>query len=209
MLKLVYLLFGFLPFACFSQELRRCGYLHAKDYLLRTDESAKVRLEMAENGDDAITISQGKTQTQPIFTIPVVFHVLHNGGPENISDAQIQDALVILNRDFNKLNPDTANIVAAFQNVAADCQIEFRLATLDENGQCTTGITRHYENAADWEVSSSNYKYTWNRTKYLNIYVVKSLPPGIAAYTYLPGTSSAIMDAVVVSGQDIPEDPGF
>ena len=32
-----------------------------------------------------------------ILTIPVVFHVLHSGGVENISDEQIQDALAILN----------------------------------------------------------------------------------------------------------------
>jgi hypothetical protein len=29
------------------------------------------------------------------FTIPVVFHVLHTGGVENISDAQSQDAMDI------------------------------------------------------------------------------------------------------------------
>jgi PKD repeat protein len=186
------------PLFGFSQELRRCGYLEAREYLLQIDAAAKVRFEAAENTWVSEEGVINKSQTQAIFTIPVVFHILHQGGPENISDAQIQDALSILNRDFNKLNPDTVNIVGAFQNLASDCQIEFKLATLDENGNCTTGITRHYDSAADWELSSSNYKYTWNRTRYLNIYVVKTLPPGIAAYTYLPGTSSAIMDAIVV-----------
>jgi hypothetical protein len=186
------------PIFGYSQELRRCGYLEAREYLLQTDKAAKEKFEAAENTSVSEEGVMNKSQTQAIFTIPVVFHILHQGGPENISDAQIQDALTILNRDFNKLNPDTVNIVGAFQNLASDCQIEFKLATLDENGNCTTGITRHYDNAADWELSSSNYKYTWNRTRYLNIYVVKTLPPGIAAYTYLPGTSSAIMDAIVV-----------
>jgi len=187
-----------LPSLLFSQELRRCGFLEAQDYLFRTDPEAKAKVETAVNGFEEQTLSQNKNQTQAIYTIPVVFHVLHLGGAENISDAQIFDALDVLNRDFNKQNPDTVNTVGAFQGIASDCQIEFKLATLDENGNCTTGITRHYDNASNWAISSSYYKYTWNRTKYLNIYVVKSLPPGVAAYTFLPGTTSAVMDAVVI-----------
>ncbi len=181
-----------------AQEQKRCGFLEAQDYLLRTNPQSKAKIEAALQGFENNNISTNKNQVQALYTIPVVFHVLHLGGAENISDAQIQDALLVLNRDFNKQNPDTANIVGAFQNIASDCQIEFKLATIDENGNCTNGITRHYDIASNWAISSSYYKYTWNRTKYLNIYVVKSLPPGVAAYTYLPGTSSAIMDAIVV-----------
>ena len=43
------------------------------------------------------------TQNLPkgtIFKIPVVFHVLHNDGPENVSEAQIHNALDVINRDF-------------------------------------------------------------------------------------------------------------
>lgn len=195
--KLAVFLF-LLPNLLLSQDLRRCGFLEAQDYLLRTDPEAKAKVEKALQGFEDESSSQQKSQSQALYTIPVVFHVLHLGGAENISDAQILDALDVLNRDFNKLNPDTVNTVGAFQGIASDCQIEFKLATLDENGNCTTGITRHYDEASNWAISSSYYKYTWNRTRYLNIYVVKSLPPGVAAYTYLPGTSSAIMDAVVV-----------
>jgi len=195
--KLIVFLF-LLPSILFSQELRRCGFLEAQDYLFKTDPETKAKVETAINGFEKQASSQNKNNSQALYTIPVVFHVLHLGGAENISDAQIFDALDVLNRDFNKQNPDTVNTVGAFQGIASDCQIEFKLATLDENGNCTTGITRHYDNASNWEISSSFYKYTWNRTKYLNIYVVKSLPPGVAAYTFLPGTTSAVMDAVVV-----------
>lgn len=187
-----------LPTLLFSQELRRCGFLEAQDYLFKIDEQAKAKVEIAVNGFEGEAFSQNKSLAQAIYTIPVVFHILHLGGAENINDAQILDALFVLNRDFNKQNPDTVNTVGAFQGIASDCQIEFKLATLDENGNCTTGITRHYDNASNWAISSSYYKYTWNRTKYLNIYVVKSLPPGVAAYTFLPGTTSAVMDAVVI-----------
>ena len=41
------------------------------------------------------------------YVIPVVFHVIHVGGTENISDAQIYSQLVRLNQDFRRQNPDT------------------------------------------------------------------------------------------------------
>ena len=39
-----------------------------------------------------------------VYKIPVVFHVLHSEGLENISDEQIYDAMSLLNRDFLKLS---------------------------------------------------------------------------------------------------------
>lgn len=179
-----------------AQNQARCGFLEAQEYLLQNEPGAEQRIREAIEGFGGEAGAANKS-TQALYTIPVVFHIIHLGGPENISDAQIQSAIDILNRDFNKLNPDTANIVAPFKPLAANCQIEFKLATLDENGNCTTGITRHYEPEADWIISPSYYKYTWNRSRYLNIYVVRSLPSGIAAYTFLPNTSSASMDAIV------------
>ena len=40
------------------------------------------------------------------YTIPVVFHVIHNNGAENISNAVIEASMVNLNEDFQKLNAD-------------------------------------------------------------------------------------------------------
>jgi len=74
---------------------------------------------------------------------PVVFHVLHFNGVENISDDQILNALAILNRDYRKLNADTANVHPDFQGMPADIEIEFKLATIAPNGQCFSGITRY------------------------------------------------------------------
>ena len=48
-----------------------------------------------------------------VYKIPVVFHVLHNGGPENISRDQIEDAVAILNRDYRLQNCESAwNIIS-------------------------------------------------------------------------------------------------
>ncbi len=80
--------------------------------------------------------------SQTIYTIPVVIHVIHNNGTENISDDQILNGLSILNRDFAMLNTDISLVVTAFENITADIGIEFVLATKDPNGNCTRGINR-------------------------------------------------------------------
>ena len=77
-----------------------------------------------------------------IYTIPLVFHVLHNGGPENISRSQIEDAVAILNRDYRLQNADANNVQSVFAGMPADIEIEFQLATKAPNGQCFSGITR-------------------------------------------------------------------
>ena len=52
-----------------------------------------------------------------VYKIPVVFHVLHNNGIENISDEQILDALFILNRDYRLQNADANNVNVEFQGI--------------------------------------------------------------------------------------------
>jgi len=133
-----------------------------------------------------------------VYYIPMVFHILHTGGPENITDAQVNDAVRIINRDWRKLNPDTTNTISQFKGIASDISIEFRLATIDPNGNCTNGIVRHYDPNTVWTSGNlSYYSYSgtgaglWSPTKYLNVYVVKSINGTAAGYTYLPGTFSA------------------
>ncbi len=76
------------------------------------------------------------------IVIPVVFHILHQGGVENISDAQVIDAMRILNEDYNKRNADITAVIPVFKPIIADVGIEFRLANIDPWGNCTNGIER-------------------------------------------------------------------
>lgn len=169
----------------------------------RQQESAELDKEQFKTnyGKNTLNNAQQKTTAAAIYTIPVVFHILHTGGIENITDAQIIDAVNILTRDFNKLNADTANVVSAFKTLIGNPQIDFKLATIDPNGNCTNGIIRHWDTKTDWTGASADYIYTWPRNKYLNVYVVRTMGSGAAGYTYLPGTVGASMDAIVILHQ--------
>lgn len=137
-------------------------------------------------------------QLLPIYTIPVVFHIIHQGGVENISDAQVFDAMRILNEDFRMLNSTAANTVSAFQSDAADCEIEFRLAQKDPNGICTNGIDRIL--STETTVGDDGSKLNpWPRSKYLNIWVVKAMSSGAAGYAYLPGSAfPTTVDGIII-----------
>jgi hypothetical protein len=95
-----------------------------------------------------------------IIVIPVVVHVLHCGENigvgRNISDAQIQSQIDVLNEDFQRLNPDRVSTPAAFASVAASFGIEFRLACTDPNGASSNGIVRKQTDVNEYTVTSSN-----------------------------------------------------
>ena len=76
------------------------------------------------------------------MVIPLVFHVVHDNGEENISDAQIFESIVQLNEDYAALNPELVDVHPNFSDLVADVGVEFRLAELDPNGEPTTGINR-------------------------------------------------------------------
>jgi Pregnancy-associated plasma protein-A/Secretion system C-terminal sorting domain len=122
--------------------------------------------------------------TRQVIKIPVVVHVVWRSDEENISDAQIQSQMDVLNKDFRKLNADFKNVPSVFKDVAADCEIEFCLAQKDTLGKATSGIMRYNTSVENIGSVFTNNKravfYTasngadnWRPTEYLNIWVCK------------------------------------
>ena len=126
-----------------------------------------------------------------IYYIPVVYHVIHEGGPENISDEQIYSDLEEMNKLYRKQNSNVGNVKSNFLPIVADIEIEFRLAQKKPDGTCFSGITRTFSaetntgrNAAMEAVKSAQGNFPGNQ--YLNILVAKDIG-GAAGYTYRPG----------------------
>lgn len=152
---------------------------------------------------DKIAFEKAKNKAIPkgvVYKIPIVFHVLHNNGVENISDEQIYDALAILNRDFRKQNADTANVHPDFDGMPSDVEVEFVLATKAPNGACFKGITRtmsplSYDgadgNAQVTAIRNGNdvYQNSWPGNKYLNVFICGEIG-GAAGYTTNPASWS-------------------
>ncbi len=157
--------------------------------LISEAESAK-----AELNEFTQTYESSAFRSDDIIIIPVVFHVVHLDGAENISDEQIQTAIDVLNEDYSAMTPELSGVVPAFADIVGNVGFEFRLARRDPDGNCTNGINRVYSDET-LDGSSNSLKQqipSWGRSKYLNIWVVKYIGSGAAGFAYLP---SAVNDA--------------
>jgi Pregnancy-associated plasma protein-A/PKD domain len=134
----------------------------------------------------------------PQLIIPVVVHVIHDGGTSDVSDEQIHDAIRILNEDYQKRNADTADVVPLFRARVADVNIGFRLARRDPNGNCTNGITHTYSSLTNSADDNVKDLIGWDGTRYLNIWVVKNISFGAAGYAYLPCWVGPDIDGIVI-----------
>ena len=142
--------------------------------------------------------------TKSIITIPVVVHVVYNTIAENISDAQIFSQIDVLNADFRRTNNDASNTPSVWQNIAADCEIDFCLATVAPNGTATTGITRTSTSQTSFSIGNDNVKSSssggvdpWPQDDYLNIWVC-DLSGGILGYATPPSNWTNPNDGVVI-----------
>lgn len=190
-----------------AQETKFCGSDEATLKLFKTHPELLNQAIEHEKAYKNATLSDSKQKTQDntVYIIPVVFHVLHQNGPENISDAQIIDAMNILNRDFRKLNPDTIDVIPRFKSLVADIKIEFKLAQLDPQGNCTNGIDRIYTSKTNYADDSAKLN-PWPRDKYLNIWTAKALLLGAGGFAYLPSSSTgslAVHDGIVIAAQQV------
>ncbi|MCC7507035.1 MAG: T9SS type A sorting domain-containing protein [Saprospiraceae bacterium] len=143
-----------------------------------------------------------------VVTIPVVVHIVFNNAAENISDEQVYSQIEVLNEDFRLLNTDFALGVPTefvpFQPLASDIQVQFCLASVDPNGNPTTGITRTATMHGPFTYPTNDMMFAatggidaWNTQQYLNLYVC-NISGGTLGYAPYPLTASAATDAVVI-----------
>ena len=109
-------------------------YIH--NNLMQTDSAYRKQLLILESQVDASIQNQANSILKSlIYTIPVVVNVIHLGEPigtgSNISDIQIQQAIIGLNDRFRNVN-----------GLGVDVEFDFCLASRDPNGNSTNGINR-------------------------------------------------------------------
>ncbi len=205
----------FLPFLllfCSStqaQELLHCGADEIRIQTLQAnpkiaeaviERDAELEAFTREYAEASLREPQGTQRGGQIYTIPVVFHVIHKFGNENISREQILDGLDVLNATFRKQIPDTADIHEDFKPIHADCEIEFALATKDPDGNCHSGINRiasTLTNSGDHRVKGLIH---WDPSMYLNVYIVSNAA-GLAGHAVWPSDADTIpeWDGIVMS----------
>jgi len=183
-----------IPFISFTQTTDMCGTDLEREKLLQTHPDILQReAEFDKRAMEKLTsIMRIEDET---IVIPVVFHIIHDYGPENISDAQVYDAIAKINADFSATNTDFLATIPEYAGIAANCNIEFRLAQKELSGGCTNGIDR-IASLRTYEGSDAAKYGGWQSGKYLNIWVTKDLTNGAAAYAYYPTSIAGLMYTV-------------
>ncbi len=212
-MRLSILLISFLSIACFSFAQERCGTVaHEKMRNAGTLEKKEEHFEKWMKGEIAHRSSKTlqRTQASP-YIVPVVVHVIHNGESigtgTNISEAQIQSQIDVLNADFRRLNTDAANTPSEFQSVAGSMNIQFVLAKQDPFGVTTNGIVRVKGTKSSWTMNNeSTFKSLsfWRSDRYLNIWVLNMTDYlGYGQFPNPAGTSLAGLDEADMSYDSI------
>lgn len=201
--------FALLP--AFSQPFTRCHTYESLQHFRALNPGAETD-EHFENWLRQKIEDRSAQRMNAYYVVPVIFHIVHNGEAagtgSNVSAAQIQQQL-------NQLNADFANLSGSTYGVAADIEIQFCLATVDELGTplAEPGIDRINRNTEGWNAppydgfpSNSYVDMTimpgsiWDPTKYYNIWTM-DLSGGLLGKATFP-TSTTIPDIDVLPSND-------
>ena len=208
MVKKLYL---FIALVCLSSiavqaqtAKRSCGTMEALDRLLLDNPNlANTRQDIEDQTQKFIQLGGANSGLRSTITIPVVVHVIYANTTQNISDAQIQSQITVLNQDYSRTNTDWTSTPSVFQSVVAVPGIQFCLAQRDPSGNATTGIVRKSTTVSSFSTndavkhSSSGGDDAWPSASYLNLWVC-NIGGGILGYAQFPGGAAAT-DGVVIN----------
>jgi hypothetical protein len=177
----------------FTATLRQCASYDVLQEQLNADPTLKTRMEAIEAFTRRIADDPQSSRLLPsgIIEIPVVFNVLYKTSAQNVSLAQLQSQIDVLNQDYAGTNADH-NQTSTYNNVkAGDINVRF---VLDQVKRKSTTKSSWTTNDA-MKKNAQGIAPTSPATK-LNIWVC-NLSGGILGYAQFPGGNSAT-DGVVL-----------
>jgi gliding motility-associated-like protein len=198
-----------------QQPTLSCGSDRAMEKLLQSPATRQLHQQIEQQllqyrlNNPAAASGPGARNPTAVVTLPIVVHIVHNNGPENISDAQAIAGVQYLNQAF-------AN--TGFYNPAdgVDCQIQFCLAKRDPSGNATTGITRDVSPLTNLDMNTQDIALKdlnrWNPLCYVNVWLVREICSGgncgVAGYAYFPSAHGLNMDGIVMEANYFGSTPG-
>lgn len=180
-------LFGQTPF---------CGFDKIKNSMLESSPEMRMKEEQMNVAIyESIIQNKNVRNTGGTLIIPIVFHIMHNNGPENIADSVVVNALTELNLRFQNAAP-------YFDSTGNAVNIQFCMASVDPLGNPTNGITRtvttltNIVNGTDDAIMKSLNR--WSPLLYCNVWVVNSIDGDVAGYASYPTGAGSATDGIVV-----------
>ncbi len=182
------------PEECLTDQL-------LKQQLEASPNLREIHDKMEENAAHYLAKRQSggvQGQEKMDFVLPVVVHIIHQNGPENVSDAEVLQAIDWLNDGF-------ANTNYYDQGVGVDTRIQFCLAKRDPGGNATSGINRVVSPLTDVTNDLAMKDLSrWDPNRYINIWLVK-VAGGAGGYATLPSSHGSPSDGIVMLAEKIKE----
>ncbi|MEQ1747471.1 MAG: M43 family zinc metalloprotease, partial [Saprospiraceae bacterium] len=147
-----------------------CGTDAGHAQMLKADP-ALAAAEQAREAAYREAVGAAQKGAGGVLVLPVVVHIVHDGGAENISDAQVLKGIEYLNdayRNRNYYNPATG----------ADTEVEFCLARRGPAGNAFSGIVRHQSPLTDMSAPAAGNLFdlcAWDTKNYIRIILVREV----------------------------------
>jgi hypothetical protein len=172
---------------------RSCGTMASHMLLLEQYPAFRARQFKLEQESTRARTRGIDVAALKLVTINVVVNVLHRQPVENVSDAQIESQILVLNRDFAATNADRIKVPAVWKGLVTDTRVRFKLFKVRR--QATTkasfGFDQGMKKAATGGIAPLL------PAKYLNLWVC-NLGGGLLGYAQFPGGPLAT-DGVVIN----------
>jgi len=176
---------------CGTSEMVRQEMAANPAYAKKVEELLKNKGNYDRSNQKGKPGDPGKPPSQSSITIPVVVHVLWYTPAQNISDAQVQSQIDVLNEDYGASNKDYNNYDAGYREVKGDLNIQF----------CLTQVI-HKQTSHKSFGGNNNMKYTKkggsdavDPMHLLNIWVC-DIGDKLLGFAYYPGASPDIFGVV-------------
>lgn len=179
-------------FNCGSTEFR-ARQIAADPSLADQEEMINQRLKaLSSSNSSMLRVQQDTTE----LVIPVVFHILHDGGSGNLDDSLIHNAIRDLNDGF-------ANRGYYAPSTGVPIHVSFCLSQKGKYGEPSNGIDRiNDENFAVLESFDEDLemklKYSWPTDKVLNVYSVGNITIATAYATFPQLEEGIYWDGIVI-----------
>lgn len=173
---------------------RKCASYEVLEQQLSADPTLKGRMDEIEAFVKRFESNPERERlVNGVMEVPVVVNVLYRSAAENISLAQIQSQIDVLNEDYAGTNSDVSQVPSIFTAVkAGDTKIHFTLET----------VVRKSTNKKSWSANDAMKKSSQggidptSPTTKLNIWVC-TLGQSLLGYAQFPGGAAAT-DGVVI-----------
>jgi hypothetical protein len=157
------------------------------------EETINQRLKALTESIPSLLRSQQDTTE---LVIPIAFHIIHAGGPENLPDSLIHNAVRDLNDGF-------ANRGFYAPSTGVPIHVSFCLSQKGKYGEPSTGIDRVYDaNFQEIDTFSDDNdlksRYSWPTDKVLNVYSVGNITFATAYATFPQLEEGNYNDGIVV-----------